>query len=67
MSGITIYMRHVRAASYCSRGMREWFALHGFDVSDFLKNGIAVEKFEATGDAMALRVADIARKEAENG
>jgi len=62
-----VHMRHVRAARYCARGMRQWFEFHGLDVADFLKNGIPVEKFEATGDAMALRVAEIARKEAEDG
>lgn len=67
MSEITVHVRHVRAAYFCTRGMREWLALHGFDITDFVKNGMPIEKWEATGDALALRVAEIARKEAEDG
>ena len=67
MSGIIVKVRHVRAAMYCTRGMRAWLQLHGFDVNDFVKNGMPVEQMEATGDAMALRVAAVAREEAEDG
>lgn len=65
MSGIIVRVKHVRAAMFCTRGMRDWLVLHGFDVTDFVKNGMPVEQMEATGDAMALRVAAVARKEAE--
>lgn len=66
MTQITVHVRHVRAAMFCTRGMREWLVHHGFDVTDFVKNGMPIEKWEATGDALALRVASIARKEAED-
>ena len=65
MSEIIVKVGHVRAAMFCTRGMREWLVQHGFDVTDFVKNGMPVEKWEATGDALALRVSAIARKEAE--
>lgn len=66
MTQIIVHVRHVRAAMFCTRGMREWLVYHGFDVTDFVKNGMPIEKWEATGDALALRVAEIARKEAED-
>lgn len=50
---------------FCTRGMRQWINDHGFDLTDFVKNGIAIESWEATGDALALKVSAIARKEAE--
>lgn len=67
MSKVIVRVNHVRAALFCTRGMREWLVLHGFDITDFVKNGIPIEKWEATGDALALRVSAIARKEAEDG
>lgn len=66
-SGIRVHVRHVRAAMFCTRGMREWLQAHGFDITDFVKNGLPIEKWEATGDALALKVSAIARKEAEDG
>jgi hypothetical protein len=47
--------------------MREWLRANGFDITEFVKHGIPVERWEATGDALALKVSAIARKEAENG
>lgn len=62
---IVVTMRHIRKAKMCSRGARAWFERHGFDWQDFLKNGIDVEKVEATGDVMGIQCAKIARNEAE--
>lgn len=45
----------------CSAGARDFFKRHGFDWRDFLKNGIDAKKLEATGDAMALQVVEVAR------
>ena len=56
-----ITMRDMRAAKMCSRGVRQFFKRHGFDWSDFLKNGIEAEKLLATGDAQAARVVEVAR------
>lgn len=56
-----VRMEHVRKAMMCSKGSRTWFKRHGLDWQEFLKNGIEPEKFEATGDPMAIRVAEIAR------
>lgn len=59
-------MRHVRAARLCTRGARAWFKHYEFDYNDFLTNGIAADKLEATGDPLALRAVAAAKEEAAN-
>ena len=56
-----IRMRDIRAAKMCSRGARAWFVRHGLDWSEFITNGIDAELVLATGDAMAIRVVEVAR------
>lgn len=46
---------------YCHRGARRWFARHGLDWARFVQMGLPVETIEATGDAMARRLADHVR------
>lgn len=58
---VIVTMRDIRRAKMCSRGTRAFFVRHGLDFADFLTNGIAAEKLEATGDAMAIRVCEVAR------
>ena len=58
---VIVTMRDIRAAKMCSRGSRAFFIRHGLDFSDFVANGILAEKLEATGDAMAIRVCEVAR------
>jgi hypothetical protein len=58
-----VYMRHIRASKLCASGARDWWARQGFDWSDFLTNGIAVETLLETGDPDAMRVVEIARNE----
>lgn len=58
---VTVTMRHIRKAKMCSRGTRVFFQRHGLDYTDFLRNGIDAEKLAATGDAMALKVVEVAR------
>lgn len=50
----------------CSGGAREFFQQNGLSWSEFLTDGIAIEKLEATNDAMAMQVCETARKEAES-
>ena len=59
-----ITISHARSAGICGRGARRFFALQGWDWTDFLTNGIDEEKLAATGDPFALRAIAIARKEA---
>ena len=54
-------MQDIHAARYCSAGARVWLKAHGIEVLELIRNGVPVEVFEATGDAMALKVAAIAR------
>jgi hypothetical protein len=61
----TVRMKHIRAAKICSAGARTWWESEGLDWTDFLRNGIPVERLKATGDPRALRVAAIA--EADQG
>jgi hypothetical protein len=39
-------------------GIRRWFESHGFDFKLFLKEGIDVETFLATGDAYAIEIVE---------
>lgn len=48
-------------AGFCLRGARRWFGRHGLDWRAFVRNGIAPEELEATGDPMAQAVVDHAR------
>lgn len=64
MTAILVRRKHLAENQICSRGARAWFAQHGFDYNDFLKNGMAVEKMEGTGDHFALMVSRSARAEA---
>jgi len=61
----TVYMRHIRRALMCSRGARHFFERHGLDWPKFLREGIDADELAATGDAMAIRVAEIAEQEAD--
>lgn len=56
-----ITMADIRRVAMCSSGTRAFFLKHGLNWSDFLKNGIPAEELEATGDAMAIRVVEVAR------
>lgn len=58
---VMVTMKDVRAAKMCSRGARTFFERYGLDWSSFLKDGIEAEKLEATNDAMALQVVEVAR------
>ena len=55
-------MRDVRAAKMCSRGARNFLTRHGIDWSEFIKHGIDAAVIEATGDAMAKKVVEVARE-----
>jgi hypothetical protein len=55
-------MADIHAAKFCSSGARVWLQAQGIDILDFIRNGVPVERFEETGDELALRVAAIARE-----
>lgn len=58
---VLVRMEHIRAARMCSRGTRAFFERHGLDWNAFLHEGIPGSKLEATGDAMAKTVVEVAR------
>jgi hypothetical protein len=55
-----ITMKHIRAAHFCSRGGRTWFKQHGLDWSRFLREGLDEAEFRKTGDALALKLIEVA-------
>ena len=57
---VMVTMQHIRKAKMCRRGTRAFFERHGLDYSAFLKSGIRAEEIIATGDAMALKVVEVA-------
>lgn len=62
---VLVEMRHIRK-HFCSRGARALAAHLGFDWTHFLKHGITADKLIATGDAMAIELAEVAIKEHED-
>lgn len=52
---------------HCVQGGRAWFARHGLNFGQFVRNGLPASTFEATGDALALALVAHARKEAARG
>lgn len=62
---LIVTIDHVRAAGLCVHGTRGWFARHGLDFRAFLREGIDAETLLATGDAMARRVVECARRQSE--
>jgi hypothetical protein len=60
MTDIKCTMADIRAAKMCSGGARDFFIKHDLDWKDFLANGIDAQKLIETGDAMALRVVEVA-------
>ena len=58
----TVIHADLRALGYCNRGSRAFFLRHELDFGHFLRHGIAAERLEAIGDAMAQRAVDRARQ-----
>jgi hypothetical protein len=57
-----VTMQDIRAAKMCSRGARAFCVRHGLDWSELIKNGLDDKLIEATGDAMAIRLVEVARE-----
>lgn len=49
-------------SGFCRGQSREWFRRHGLDWTDFVRNGIAASRLEATGDGLALALVKWARE-----
>lgn len=61
MSDVIVTLRDLRAAGVCWPGARLFLQHHGFDPVAFRRGGLSAEKLEKTGDAIALRVVEVAR------
>lgn len=59
---IMVTVAHVRAANFCARGARQWFARKGLDYNEFLARGLPIGQIEAVGDAMSELVVKRARE-----
>ena len=58
-----VRLEHCRRLGYCARGMREFLRRHGLDWEQFRREGLPAAQIEATGDAMAIAAARLAREE----
>ena len=62
MNDPIITPEHCRKVGYCMKQVRPWLVSHGFDVTTFVREGIAASRLEATGDDLAIRLCDRVRK-----
>lgn len=53
-------VRHedAKALGYCNAGLRRWFPRDGVSFDQFRRDGVSTEWLRATGDAMAIRLAE---------
>lgn len=58
---VIVTMRDIRACLMCSSGTRQFFKRHEMDWNKFLTEGLPESDFIATGDAMAMKVVEVAR------
>lgn len=47
-----------KALGYCNAGLRRWFPRDGVSFDQFRRDGVSTEWLRATGDAMAIRLAE---------
>lgn len=62
MTDPLVTLEHCRALRYCARGMRAFFVRHELDWQRFRADGLPASELEATGDAMAIAAARLARE-----
>lgn len=67
MSGLVVHVRHMRQANLCMKGTRAWFAARNWSWPSFVAEGRPADDFIATGDPLAMRPVQAARREAQNG
>ncbi|MBF4088811.1 hypothetical protein ISI06_29980 [Burkholderia pseudomallei] len=56
-----------KALGYCNAGLRRWFPRDGVTFDDFRQQGVSTDWLRATGDAMAIRLAEYVEQQAETG
>jgi hypothetical protein len=50
-----VQSRDLVEVGVCFAGQRRWWGDQGWDIREFVRDGILASKLEATGDAVALR------------
>lgn len=61
-----ITMEHIRAGGGCAWGIRTFFSRYNLDLQAFLRDGgIDSHVLLATGDALAIRVVELAQQQAQ--
>jgi hypothetical protein len=55
-----VTLAHARELGYCVKGVRRWFDGREQSWVAFVAHGVDSEWLRATGDAMAIRLADLA-------
>ena len=57
---MTVIATHedAKAMGYCNAGLRKWFPRDGISFDDFRRDGVTTDWLRATGDAMAMRLAE---------
>lgn len=58
MTRVTV--AHARELGYCLKGIRRWFDGRERSWEAFVEHGVDSDRLRATGDAMAIRLADLA-------
>lgn len=53
-----------KALGYCNAGLRRWFPRDGVTFEDFRQQGVTTGWLRATGDAMAIRLAEHVEQQA---
>ncbi len=53
-----------KALGYCNAGLRRWFPRDGVTFDDFRQQGVSTDWLRATGDAMAIRLAEYVERQA---
>lgn len=57
-----IKMHHAKSLNYCSKGIRLWCKSNGVNYMEFIKKGIDEETLLKSGDSMAKKVVEYAKK-----
>lgn len=63
MTVVMARLEHARALGYCARGMRRWFEGRRHSWAEFVESGVPAAWLRASGDALAIRVAEQAEQE----
>jgi len=62
MTDLMITTEHLRnIEGYCVVGAREFAKLHGLNFKQFIQNGISASELIKTGDALALKIVELAK------